>query len=134
MIFQAFLAFSDNDRNEYANTILRYSSGLTKTILESPCVDNGGKGSKKVLEEYQKKNTQNQGRNQNDRGQRQNSQGYNDHRNGRGRPYDQGRGRGGDRHDDRRGNDHGRGNRNWKNQQNGRNDGQGKIILLSNGW
>ena len=130
------MAFSDLDRNEYANTILRYNSGLTKSILESPCVDNGGKGTKKTLEEFQKKNSQNQGnhgRGQNGRGngqngQGQNGQGYSDNRNGRGKPYDNFRGRD-NRNDDRRGNDYGRG-RGWKNQNGNGNDGQGIIIMI----
>ena len=71
------MAFDGGDRNELSDAIKKYNTGVTKTILDSPPVDcPTGKGPKKFMEEFNKKNNPNGGRGGYGRG------GYKDNRGG----------------------------------------------------
>ena len=118
--FKAFIAFSDQDRNEFGDNLKRFNTGVTRGLLDCPPIDcPSGKGPKKLMDELNKKNSNNQPKNGNRGGGNSYSRGnyYNSgnpngyHQNGqqgdgyqkrdnyqRGRGGYRGRGRGGYQH------------------------------------
>ena len=114
------MAFTGADRSEYGDAIRRYSTGVTKQILESPPIDcPTGKGPKKLIEEFNKKNNVGQrgGRGgQNGWTGRQND--WNQNGQGQNNFYNRGNQRGGGRGYGRGGHQGGRGGyQNWNNGQ-----------------